>query len=139
MPPTSIEALSIFAEAVSDLVTAGLEQALGRHFAGLDFCNQAAEKALQSVAVQRTGHRAPYNHDLRALGQAVGAPAELAPLLTELTPYHPEAFYAHTAPELADDEVPPEALAAGLANAKRVVRWARSIVVLEERGERSWP
>src|ERR1700680_3563432 len=34
-------ALGLFAEATSDLATAGVELGLGRHFACVDFCNQA--------------------------------------------------------------------------------------------------
>lgn len=129
MAQPSIEALSAFAEAVQDLVTAGLEQALGRNFACADACNQVAEKALQAINVARTDHRAVYDHNLVALGETLGAPAEVLDALTLLTPYHPEAFYAHTAAELADDAVSAEQVVACMAAAKQVVRWARSIVV----------
>jgi HEPN domain-containing protein len=127
--PPSIEALSIFAEAVQDLVTAGLEQSLGRWFACVDACNQAAEKALQSVSVLRTGHRAPYDHDLAALGAALSAPQEIQDDLAVLTPYHPEPFYKHTPPELADDAIEPEAVQDAMERARAVLRWARAIVV----------
>jgi len=69
----AFEALSLFAEATQDLVTAGLEQAIGRFYACADASNQCAEKALQAVNLFREGHRAPYNHDLRALAMLVGA------------------------------------------------------------------
>jgi HEPN domain-containing protein len=125
----SLEALGAFAEAAQDLVTAGLERSLGRNFACADVCNQAAEKALQAISLARTGHRAPYNHDLAALGADLGAPPEIAAALADLSRYHPETFYAHTAPDLADDAVTPEEVATCLATAKQVLRWARGIVM----------
>ena len=127
--PTSLEALSAFAEAAQDLVTAGLEQALGRHFACADVCNQATEKALQAVSIVRQGHRAPYNHDLAVLGATVTVPAEYMPALVDLSRYYPETFYAHTAPELADDVVTPEEAATCITQAKLVLRWARPLVM----------
>lgn len=123
------EALSIFAEATQDLVTAGLEQSLGRTFACADSCNQSAEKSLQSIHVARYGRRAPFDHDLRRLGTLVDTPVECLDALEALTPYHPETFYTHTAPELADDAVLPEEAAACIQRARMVQRWARDIVV----------
>lgn len=127
--PMSMEALGAFAEAAQDLVTAGLEQALGRHFACADVCNQAAEKALQAVIIVRQGHRAPYNHDLVDLAASLAVPAEYTAALADLTRFHPETFYAHTTPELADDAVSPEEAATCITEAKQVLRWARAIVM----------
>jgi HEPN domain-containing protein len=128
METPSIEALSVFAEATQDLVTAGLEQALGRNFACVDACNQVAEKALQSISIARTGHRAPYNHDLQALGESLTAPATLLEALAHLSPYHPEHFYQTVKPELADDAVSSDEVVQCMALARQVLRWARSIV-----------
>jgi HEPN domain-containing protein len=126
---TSLEALSVFAEATQDLVTAGLEQSIGRHFACADACNQSAEKALQSVSIFRTGHRGSYNHDLHALGESLSAPGEVLQALSGLSPYYPEMYYAHTLPEIADDTVTSEEVISCIAQARLVQRWARSIVV----------
>src|SRR5947209_13262298 len=81
-------AIGLFAEAAQDLATAGVELGLGRHFACADYCNQAVEKAAQSVSLLRFGRRSTYNHDLRALGELVGAPAEIADEMATLTPFH---------------------------------------------------
>jgi HEPN domain-containing protein len=123
------EALGAFAEAAQDIVTAGLERSLGRNFACADVCNQSAEKSVQAVALVRLGHRAPYNHDLAALGAVVATPPAISAALAALTRYHPESFYAHTAPELADDVVTPEEVEDCMRNAKLVLRWARAIVM----------
>jgi HEPN domain-containing protein len=122
-------AFGLYAEATQDVATAGLELALGRHFACADYCNQAVEKAAQAVSLLRQGHRTMYDHDLRALAMAVGAPAEVQEDMATLTPFHPEAFYAETPPEEAD-----EVISAAQANeyiliARRVLRWARGIIL----------
>jgi HEPN domain-containing protein len=121
--------LGLFAEAAQDMATAGLELSLGRHFACADFCNQAVEKAAQAVSLLRFGHRSMYDHDLAALGALVGAPAEIQDEMSTLTPFHPEAFYAETPPEEADKVISAEQAANYVQSARRIMRWARSIVL----------
>ncbi len=121
-------ALGCFAEASQDMATAGLELGLGRHFACADFCNQAAEKAAQAVSLLRVGHRAMYDHDLRTLGERVGAPQEIQDEMARLTPFHPETFYADTPPEEADEIINAEQASSYMQSARKVLRWARSIV-----------
>lgn len=118
-----------FAEATQDVATAGVELALGRHFACVDYCNQAAEKAAQAVSLLRSGHRTTYNHDLRSLGLAVGAPPAILEDMDTLTPFHPEAFYAETPPEEADEVISAEQATAYIQTARRVLRWARGIIL----------
>ena len=122
-------ALGLFAEAAQDMATAGVELGLGRHFACADFCNQAAEKAAQSVSLLRFGHRSMYDHDLRALGALVGAPEEIQEELAILTPFHPEAFHAGTPPEEADEVISAEQASSYIQSARHVLRWARAIVL----------
>ena len=122
-------AIGLFAEAAQDMATAGVELGLGRHFACADFCNQAAEKAAQAVSLRRFGRRSMYDHDLRALGTLVGAPADIQEEMATLTPFHPEAFYADTPPEEADEVISAEQASSYVQSARRVVRWARNIVL----------
>lgn len=122
-------AIGLFAEAAQDAATAGLELSLGRHFACVDYCNQAAEKAAQAVSLLRFGRRSMYNHDLHTLGEMVGAPANIQDDMAQLTPFHPEAFYADTPPEEADNVIDAEQANGYLQCARRVVRWAKSIVL----------
>ena len=122
-------ALGLFAEAAQDLATAGVELGLGRHFACADFCNQAAEKAAQSVSLLRFGRRSMYDHDLRALGALVGAPEEIQEEMAILTPFHPEAFHAETPPEEADEVISAEQASSYMQSARHVLRWARAIVL----------
>lgn len=122
-------AFGLYAEAAQDTATAGLELALGRHFACADYCNQAVEKAAQAVSLLRQGHRTMYDHDLRALGAAVGAPAEVQADMAILTPFHPEAFYTETPPEEADEMISAEQASEYIQITRRVLRWARGIIL----------
>ncbi len=122
------EALSIFAEAAQDMASAGLELAIGRHFACADICNQVAEKSFQAISVLRSGHRITYDHDLRALGEAVGAPPEILEDAAALSPYHPEAYYADTPPEEADETISAETAQALMQRARRILHWSRGVL-----------
>src|SRR6266705_4560527 len=122
-------AIGLFAEAAQDMATAGVELGLGRHFACADFCNQAAEKAAQSVSLLNFGRRSMYDHDLRALGALVGAPEEIQEEMAILTPFHPEAFHAGTPPEEADEVISAEQSSSYIQSARHVLRWARAIVL----------
>jgi HEPN domain-containing protein len=122
-------ALGLFAEASQDMATATVELALGRHFACVDFCNQAVEKAAQSVSLLHYGHRSVYNHDLRALGTLVKAPEAIQVEMERLTPFHPEAFYADTPPEEADAVINAEQANSYIQSARKVLRWAKSLVL----------
>ncbi|TMC15802.1 MAG: HEPN domain-containing protein [Chloroflexi bacterium] len=122
-------ALGLFAEAAQDMATASLELSLGRHFACADYCNQVAEKAAQAVSLLRFGHRTMYDHDLRTLGASVGAPQEIQDEMAILTPFHPEAFYAETPPEEADEVINAEQASSYVQSARKVLRWARNIIL----------
>ncbi len=122
-------ALGLFAEAAADLATAGVELGLGRHFACADFCNQAVEKAAQSVSLLRFGRRSMYNHDLRELGALVGAPTDIQEEMALLTPFHPEAFYADTPPEEADEVISADQAETYRRYARHILNWARGIVL----------
>lgn len=122
-------ALGLFAEASQDMATAGLELSLGRHFACADYCNQVAEKAAQAVSLLRFGHRTMYDHDLRTLGNQVGAPAQVLQAMEDLTPFHPETFYADTPPEVADEVINAEQANEYMQKARSVLQWARNIVL----------
>ena len=122
-------AIGLFAEAAQDMATAALELSLGRHFACADYCNQAAEKAAQSVSLLRFGRRSMYDHDLRTLGATVGAPEDIQNEMAILSPFHPEAFYVNTPPEEADEVINADQADSYVKSARQVLRWARSIVL----------
>ena len=122
-------AIGLYAEAAQDMATASLELSLGRHFACADYCNQAAEKAAQAVSLLRFGRRSMYDHDLSTLGATVGAPEEIQNEMARLSPFHPEAFYADTPPEEADEVISAYQADSYVKSARQVLRWARGIVL----------
>jgi HEPN domain-containing protein len=123
------EALGIYAEAAQDLSSAGLALAAGNFYNCADLCNQAAEKILQAVYVLNHDSRAPYDHNLPALGELVGAPAHVLADLDTLNPYHPAVFLEQHNAEDADDDVGGETADDLLARSRRVLRWARPLVL----------
>jgi HEPN domain-containing protein len=123
------EALGIFGEAAQDLASAGLALAAGNYYNCADLCNQVAEKSVQAVYVLSHDSRAAYDHDLHALGALAGAPPEILAELNALTPYHPAHFLDARSPEEADDAVGGETAQELLPRARRVLRWARQIVL----------
>jgi HEPN domain-containing protein len=130
LPDTDVQGgIGLFAEAAQDMATASVELSLGRHFACVDYCNQVAEKAAQAVSLVRAGRRSRYDHDLRALGVLVGAPPEIQDEMEKLTPFHPEAFYAETPPEEADEVINAEQASYYIQSARRILRWARNVVL----------
>jgi HEPN domain-containing protein len=106
-----------------------VELGLGRHFACVDFCNQAVEKAAQAVSLLRYGRRSMYDHDLRELGMLVGAPPDIQEEMALLTPFHPEAFYADTPPEEADEVIDAQQAESYRQHARHILNWARNIVL----------
>ena len=123
------EALGMYAEAAQDLTSASLALAAGNHYNCVDLCNQVAEKTLQAVYVLRHDARAPYDHDLAALGKLVGAPPTVLDDLALLTPYHPSVYLERRTPEEADDEVGGETASDLLQRTRQILRWARPIVL----------
>ncbi len=119
------EALSMYAEAAQDLASAGLSNASGMHYNAADLANHAAEMTLQALYALDHDSRAPYDHNLRTLGELVGAPEEILADLESLTPYHPSVFLEKFEAENADDEVGGDTADALLKAARRVMRWAR--------------
>lgn len=119
------EALSMYAEAAQDLASAGLSNASGIHYNAVDLANHAAEMTLQALYALEHDSRAPYNHDLRALGELVSAPDDILADLDALNPYHPSVFLEKVSAEMADDEVGGDTAADLLKRARRVMKWAR--------------
>lgn len=124
------EALGIWAEAAQDLASASLSLAAGTYYNVADLTNQVAEKSLQAVYVLRHDARAPYKHDLRALGELVGAPPPVLEDLAAINPYHPAHFaLIESDPAAADDAVGPDAADDLVKRARRVLKWARPYVL----------
>jgi HEPN domain-containing protein len=95
------------------------------------FCQQAVEKAMKAVWIEREKELAPKTHDLTQLGEGLGVPAPLARPLRELNPLFVTTRYpdaANGAPsQMFDDEIARKRL----ADAEEVMAWCRSALGLE--------
>lgn len=123
------EALGRYAEAAQDLSSAGLAAAAGNFYNCADVCNQAAEKALQALYVLRHDSPASYDHDLRALGEQVGAPESVLQDLDVLNQYYPERFLEGKTLDEADDEVGGETAQELIRRTRNVMKWVRPFVL----------
>jgi hypothetical protein len=63
------------------------------------------------------------------LGALVGAPEDIQVEMERLTPFHPEAFYAETPPEEADEVISAEEANHYVQCTRMILRWARNIVL----------
>jgi len=59
----------------------------------------------------------------------VEAPHAIQVEMERLTPFHPEAFYADTPPEVADEAINAEQATSYIQSARKVLRWAKSLVL----------
>jgi hypothetical protein len=66
---------------------------------------------------------------LQTLGALVAAPEAIQAEMERLTPFHPEAFYAETPPEEADEVINAEQASGYIQSARKVLQWAKSLVL----------
>ncbi|HUG16641.1 MAG TPA: HEPN domain-containing protein [Thermomicrobiales bacterium] len=65
-----------------DLKTAAIVQLGGQFYATSWFCQQAVEKSLKAVYIERLGNLPPRTHDLEFLGNKLSVPGEVQSDLT---------------------------------------------------------
>jgi HEPN domain-containing protein len=105
--------------------TAELLLANQRHYAASWFAQQAAEKALKAVYMERFGQVAPRTHDLEFLGVQLSVPTAVELQLDILNPAF-DARYPGASPGSAPvDSVSPLKSQEHLTAAKEVLEWVR--------------
>src|SRR6478672_6566852 len=112
------------ASASEDLDAARVLFDAGQYHAMALHAQQAVEKALKGLLVERTGELPARTHDLRRIGTEVGVPAEMLTRLIELYAYYLAGRYPGTMHGEAQARARQEA-AAGLATAREAMVWAR--------------
>ena len=111
-------------QAQADLETARRNLPLAYPYAVSWFAQQAAEKGLKALYLERLGRLAPYTHDLERLGVDLNVPAPLATDLALLNPTFEMVRYPDVTSGLAPVDVITVAEARGhLAAAERVITW----------------
>lgn len=113
-------------QAEEDLTTAMVNLDAERLYAASPFAQQAAEKALKSVLIERRQQMPPRSHDLVLLGEEAGVDPDVLPELEELSGTYVVTRY----PDAAPGGVPAETIDRGAAEshietAEGTVAWAR--------------
>lgn len=80
-------------QAEADLETARVTFDAGRYYAASWFCQQAAEKGLKALFIERNGPDIPKIHDLESLGEEVAAPEAVDQDLSAINPVFSQVRY----------------------------------------------
>jgi HEPN domain-containing protein len=120
-------AMDFWAQCRADIATAITLLDAGIYYASVFFSQQAAEKALKAVVLDRQ-HRSPRGHNLIQIANSLDAPVEIMNAAAELNP----EFLLSRNPESVEG-VPAQMYDKGSARlhlrcAQDIMNWARSLV-----------
>ena len=115
-----------FRQAEADLETAMITLDGGRFYAAAQFAEQAAEKALKALYIERKGLLPPRTHELKRLGEEFNAPENM---LTELDAMA-DKYLAARYPDATVGLIPAESINQESAEwhldlAQRTLAWVR--------------
>ena len=113
------------ASAAEDLTAAQVLFDAGQYHTMALHAQQAVEKSLKGLLVERTGELPARTHDLRRIGAEVGVPPEMLARLVELYAYYLAGRYPGTAHGDAQVRAMQEATAA-LTTAREALDWTRA-------------
>jgi HEPN domain-containing protein len=109
-------------QAQADLETGRQTRDTGTHYAASWFAQQAVEKGLKALYIERQGSLAPRTHDLEFLGRQLQAPQSVAADLALLNPAFGLVRYPEPLTGLAPvDAVTPLLAADHVAAAERII------------------
>jgi HEPN domain-containing protein len=110
-------------QAQADVETAEVALQGGRFYAVSWFAQQAAEKALKALYLERQGRLAPRTHDLRYLGSLLTVPQTVETDLDALTPAFDLARYPDPIGTAPVDAVDAADATIHLEAARRTLAW----------------
>ncbi len=115
-----------FRQAEEDFKTAVVNLHANRSYAAAQFAEQATEKALKALYIERKGLLPPRTHELRRLGEEVNAPKDLLPELDMMAGKYLAARY----PDATANSIPAESISQASAQwhlelAQRTLVWVR--------------
>ena len=116
------EAADLLAQATEDLRTAKTLRRTDRHYATVFFAQQAAEKALKTLHIERRRTSAR-THNLFRLAQTLKAPAAVLKSARELTPDYLTTRYPDAANGIPAEIYDEDIAARHLAYAEAICRW----------------
>ena len=113
-------------QAEADLRTAELALAGGQYYAGSWFAQQAAEKELKALFIERHGQLAPRTHDLRFLGARLRVPRDVQTDLDILNPTFDMARYPDPLETARVDAIGLDDATEHVDAARRTLAWISS-------------
>jgi HEPN domain-containing protein len=113
-------------QAEADLQTAEVTMAAGQFYAVSWFAQQAAEKALKGLYLERHGHLPSRTHDLRFLGAQLQVSQAQASDLAILYPTFRAARYPDDTGTAPVDAIGQTAATQHLEAARRTLEWVRN-------------
>ena len=119
------EAEDWWKQALADLEAAEKIAQAGVFFSSVFHSQQAAEKALKALHLEKKRKLPPPTHNLFRLGESVGAPARLRQALEELNPEFLTTRYPDAANGVPAEAFGERSAQVHLAAAQEIVEWVR--------------
>lgn len=117
------EAEGWWEQAQEDLATARATIEASRFYAAAFFCQQAVEKSLKALWIERFRELPPKTHDLTVLAERLGLPAEFSTALKDINPAYATARYPDAANGLPARAFNDEIARRDLLGAERIMKW----------------
>lgn len=114
-----MESKSWLKKAEEDFITAKVNFTNKRYDASAFFCQQAIEKALKALEIERLG-KFDKTHDLYFLGKKLNLPKELLDICDEVSEYYVETRYPDTYAVFEETKV-----SEALRKTKKVIEWTK--------------
>lgn len=113
-------------QARRDLALALANHGLRHYDAAVFFSEQAAQKALKALLLQRTSAPPPRIHNLRELGRLAGVDSGTLKFLTELTPHYILTRYPDAAGQVTKKLYNGRISLRFLGRTQRLMKWVES-------------
>ena len=124
------ESVRLWEQAQEDLDTANKLLAIGKYYASVFFSEQAAEKALKVVYLEKK-RRAVFTHDLVELAEELGAPENVFHAAAELSPDYLTTRYPDAANAVPAKLYDAASARMHLELSQEVLKWVKRELGLE--------
>jgi len=118
------ESSRLWGQAWEDLDTADKLLDIGKYYASVFFSEQAAEKALKVMYLERK-RRMAFTHDLVELAEELGAPEDVCHAAAELSPDYIMTRYPDAANAMPDKLYDKASAEAHLKLSRAVIQWVK--------------
>lgn len=112
-----------WAQAAEDLKTAELNIGIQRYYASVFFAQQAGEKALKALFIERKKRLPPRGHNMLDLTRALDAPKTVTEAAAELNPEYTVTRYPNAAKGIPEQMFNKRSAVTHLRAAKVIYQW----------------